>query len=242
MKKGDSIKVKQGIVDPDLNKFDMSGWQGRIINISRENGTEIIEIEWDSITLKQLPEEFIKDSLEEGYDYATMFLGKEDVELAQPRDTKTDVEKQLAETNEQYQHYAFDEEERRIAAILSANDLSVTEEKQTIYFDYLQKNIEKRVMLTGMEPFPWEERYWFGGGSKKEHENLKKTQASSTDKFELIELMDDIDEEYGIIAKVRRVTDKKQFELPLWYLECADASSKSYELISDYSFWMTNYR
>src|SRR3982751_6252876 len=118
MKKGDSVKVKQGIVDPDLNKFDMSGWQGRIINISRENGTEIIEIEWDSITLKQLPEEFIKDSLEEGYDYATMWLTKEDVEPTTQRDTKSDVEKQLEKLNEQYQHYAFDEEEKRIAAIL----------------------------------------------------------------------------------------------------------------------------
>ncbi len=242
MKKGDSVKVKKGIHDPDLNQFDMSGWQGRIIKISREDGIEIIEIEWDSITLKQLPEEFIKDSLEEGYDYATMFLGKEDVELAQPRDSQTDVEKQLAKTNEQYQHYAFGEEEKRIAAILSDNDLEVTEEKQDIYFDYLQKHIQKGVMLTGSEPFPWEERYLFGGGSNKEHENLKKTQASSSDKFELIELMDDIDEEYGIIAKVRRVTDKKQFELPLWDLGCTDENSKEYELISDYSFWMTNYQ
>ena len=240
MKKGDSVKVKQGIVDPDLNKFDMSGWQGRIIDITHDNGTEIVEIEWDSITLKQLPEEFIKDSLEEGYDYATMFLGKEDVELTTPRDSQTDVEKQLAKTNEQYQHYAFGEEEKRIAAILSDNDLEVTEEKQDIYFDYLQKNILKQAMLTGSEPFPWEERYLFGGGSKKEHENLKKTRASSKDKFELIELMDDIDEDYGIIAKVRRVTDKKQFELPLWNLECTDKNSKSYELISDYSYCMTN--
>jgi hypothetical protein len=240
MKKGDSVKVKQGILDPDLNQFDMSGWQGRIINITREKASEIVEIAWDSITLKQLPEEYIKDSLEEGYDFATMFLGKEDVELAQPRDTQTDVEKQLAKTNEQYQHYAFGEEEKRIAAILSDDDLEVTEEKQDIYFDYLQKHIQKGVMLTGTETFPWEEKYLFGGGSKKEHENLTKTQASSKDKFELIELMDDIDEDYGIIAKVRRVTDKKQFELPLWDLGCTDENSKSYELISDYSYWMTN--
>ena len=97
-------------------------------------------------------------------------------------------------------------------------------------------------MLTGTETFPWEEKYFFGGGSKKEYENLKKTRASSTDKFELIELMEDIDEEYGIIAKVRRVTDKKQFELPLWDLGCTDEHSKEYELISDYSFWITNYQ
>lgn len=32
MKPGDSVKVKQGILDPDFNKFAMSGWQGRIID------------------------------------------------------------------------------------------------------------------------------------------------------------------------------------------------------------------
>src|SRR4051812_11104446 len=98
MKIGDSVKVKQGILDPDLNQFDISGWQGRIIKIDRGNKSEIIEIAWDSMTLKQLPEEFIKDSLEEGYDCSTMFLGIEDVELTTPRDTKSDVEKQLAKT------------------------------------------------------------------------------------------------------------------------------------------------
>ena len=107
----------------------MSGWQGRIINITREKKSEIIEIEWDSITLKQLPEEFIKDCLENGYDFGNMRLGIEDVELTTARDTQTEVEKQLVKTNEQYQHYGFGEEAKRIAAILSNDDLEVTEEK-----------------------------------------------------------------------------------------------------------------
>ena len=131
MKTGDSVKVKQGIFDPDLNQFDMSGWQGRIIDTDSNDKADTIEIAWDSITLKQLPDEFIKNSLEEGYDYSSMFLGEKDIELTTPRDTKSDVEKQLAKLNEQYQHYAFEEEERRIAAILSGNDLSVTEENKT---------------------------------------------------------------------------------------------------------------
>ncbi len=241
MKIGDSVKVKQGILDPDLNQFDMSGWQGRIKDITPNNKSNLIEIEWDSITLKQFPKEFIENSIEEGYDYSTMFLGKKDLELTKSRDKESDVEKQLEKMNALYGHSAFDEQERRIATILSDDDLSVTEEKQNIYFDYLQKNIQNRIILTGMEDFPWEEKYVFGGWSKKEYEKLKKTQPSYTDKFEFIELIEDIDE-YGVIAKVKRVTDKKQFELPLWDLKCIDESSKNYELISDYSFWMTNYR
>ncbi len=242
MKIGDSVKVKQGILDPDLHKFDMSGWQGRITDIDLNNESNIIGIAWDSITLKNLPKEFIEDSIVEGDDYSIMFLGKEDIEPTKSRDQESDVEKQLEKMEALYQNSAFDEQGKRIATILSDHDLSVTEEKQNMFFDYLQKNIQTKIILTGTEDFPWEEKYIFGGWSKKEYEELKKTHASYTDKFELIKLLEFIDETYGIIAKVKRVTDKKRFELPLWDLNCIDESSKNYELISDYSFWMTNYR
>lgn len=242
MKKGDSVKVKQGILDPDLKQFDISGWQGRITDIDSNNEPNLIEITWDSITLKQLPKEFIQNSIEECYDYSIMSMGKDDIELTKPRDKGSDVKKQMEEIEKHYHYFSFDEQERRIATILSTDDLLMTEEKQNVYFDYLQKNIQKRIILTGMEDFPWEEKYLLGGWSKKEYEELKKTQPSYTDKFEFIELLEDIDEVYGLLAKVKRVTDKKQFVLPLWDLECIDKNSKTYELISDYSFWMTNYR
>jgi hypothetical protein len=241
MKKGESVKVKQGILDPDLNQFDMSGWQGRITDITSDNKSTSVEITWDSITLKQLPKEFIENSIEEGYDYSTIFLGKDDIELTKPRDKESDVEKQKKEIEKNYQHISFDEQEKRIAIIFSTDDLSVTEENQKVFLDYLQRNIEKGIILTGMEDFPWEEKYLFGGWSKKEYEELKKTQPSYTDQFKLIELLEDIEEMYGVLAKVRRVTDRKQFILPLWHLEGIDKHSKAYELISDYSYWMTNY-
>ncbi len=240
MKTGDSVKVKQGIFDPDLNQFDMSGWQGRVTDIAPNNETNLIEIAWDSITLKQLPKEFIANSIEDGYAYSSMILGKEDVELAKPN-KESDAEKQLERLEEHYGHRTFDEQERRITKILSDDDLSVTEENQNTYFNYLQKNLQKPILLTGAEDFPWEEKYILGGWSKKEYEKLKKTQPSYTDKFEFIELSEDLDEKYGIIAKVKRTTDKKLFMLPLWDLKCVDRSSKNYELISDYAFWMTNY-
>lgn len=242
MKVGDSVKVKQGVLDPDINKFDMSGWQGRIRNIAPDNESGLIEIAWDSITLKHLPKEFLNNSIEEGYDFSIMFLGKEDIELTKPRDKEINVEKQLEKIEEHYHQSAFDEQERRIATILSTDNLTVTEEKQNKYFDFLKKNIQDKIILTGMEDFSWEEKYLLGGWSKKEYEKLKKTQPSYTDKYEFIELLEDIDEIYGIIAKVKRVTDKRLFVLPVWDLKCIDKNSKNYEYISDYSFWMTNYR
>jgi hypothetical protein len=242
MKKGDSVKVKNGTLDPDLKRFDMSGWQGRITEIfpGREHYT--IEIAWDSITLKQLPKEFIENSIEEGYDYAVMLLYKEDVELTKPRDKKMDTEIQLEEIQERYGNRTFDQEEKRIAKILTGDDLSVNEENLNTYFDYLQKNLQKPFIVTGSEVFSWEEKYTFGGWSKKEYEEEKKTKPSHSDKFQFMELYEEIDDSVGILAKVKRISDKRQFELPLWDLKCEDKNSKNYVLISDYSSWMTNYQ
>ncbi|MGA9539376.1 MAG: hypothetical protein WBR24_26015 [Desulfobacterales bacterium] len=36
------------------------------------------------------------------------------------------------------------------------------------------KNIEFPCIVTGLEDFPWEEKYVFGHGNKKEYEKLKK--------------------------------------------------------------------
>jgi hypothetical protein len=73
------------------------------------------------------------------------------------------------------------------------------------------------------------------------YERLKETQPSYTDTFELLAL-DKIDADYGIMAEVKRVSDKKEFTLPLADLEATDASSRNYQLLDDYSVWFVNYR
>ena len=61
---GDSVRVKPGMFDPDFEKYDMSGWQGRVAHKDFEE-SEFLEIDCDSITLDQMPHEFIERSLEE---------------------------------------------------------------------------------------------------------------------------------------------------------------------------------
>ena len=74
-------------------------------------------------------------------------------------------------------------------------------------------------MLTGSEDFEWEEFYIIGPGSKKEHERLRKTNASYLDTFDLIDFVLDPYEDDGIHAQVRRLSDDKIFILPLDYLK-----------------------
>lgn len=87
-KVGDSVIVKQGVLDPDLGT-DIGGWQGRIVTIERQSN--LIGIEWDSITLKNIPSSVIDQCEVENLDWTQMCLSSTDVELTQPRDTEEDV-------------------------------------------------------------------------------------------------------------------------------------------------------
>lgn len=53
MKIGNSVKVKEGIISPDVDDLVIGGWQGRI----REVNDNIITINLDSITLLSLSED-----------------------------------------------------------------------------------------------------------------------------------------------------------------------------------------
>ena len=137
----------------------------------------------------------------------------------------------------------FEKQEKRIIAILGTKKLDVTRKTLTTYLKYLKNNVEIPCQLTGIEDFEWEEPYVFGFGSKREYEELEKTQPSYKDKFNLIKFVDDIDDQYdGIFVHVQRLSDKKKFVLPLADLKSMDKKSKNYRLLDDYSVWFVNNR
>ena len=142
----------------------------------------------------------------------------------------------------------MDTQEERIAQILSDGDVD-NEEKQeksngTIakYLHYLKENIEFPCIVTGIEDFPWEEKYVFGYGNKKEYEKLKKENPSYKDRFEILDFIED--EDYNddqIFVSTKRLSDQKEFILELDYLKAVDKKSKNYQLLDDYSVWYVNY-
>ena len=161
-------------------------------------------------------------------------LGAENVFWRLPRN-----ERPVIESN-------WDEQEKRIGEIIGVDSegelLDVTDETLKVYGDYLEKNLEFPCYLTGIEDFSWEERYIFGYGSKKEHEQLRKTRASYLDTFKLINLITDFGFWGEIGAYVQRMEDGKKFDLSLSELEATDRLSKNYQLLHDYSCWFVNYR
>jgi hypothetical protein len=60
LKIGDSVKVKEGTMCPDLGDLCIGGWQGRISEIGEDDdGNDLICIRWDSITLKNITTLFV---------------------------------------------------------------------------------------------------------------------------------------------------------------------------------------
>jgi len=235
MKIGNSVRVRKGVKSPDYENLLIEGWIGRLVGIERN----ILTIELDSITLSELKEDYIIDSVMNDYEYNLICLEKDEVEIVKPRDSKNDTLMKQREIDFQY---SFEEEEKRINEILNTEDVSVNLENLNRYFNYLKINLIAPCILTGMEDFDWEEPYILGGWSKKEYEKLKLTNPSYTDEFEFIKLVEEYDDWKGIFVSVKRISDKKVFSIPLWDLKVVDKKNPNFQIVSVYSSWMTNYR
>ncbi len=241
IEKGDSVLVKSGVTDPDY-EYDIGGWQGRVTFIDPDDGSIFLLIKWDINTLEQMPHEVIEANIKDDLDFTEMWLNRNEVELAESRDMPQDAEKKATALNEQFGYVSSDEQEKNISKILDAEDLSVSGKNQAGFYDYLSEQFKTPCILTGSEDFTWEEPYVMGVFDQKEYEELKKKRPSYTDHYKLVRLEDTIDDLRGILVKVKRISDKKVFILPLWDLETVDKKDQNHQLISDYSFWMTNYR
>ncbi len=134
----------------------------------------------------------------------------------------------------------YEKQQKRIVSILGTKKLNVTRKTLSTYFKYLKNHVEIPCQLTGIEDFEWEEAYLFGFGSKREYEELKKTQPSYTDKFSIISYLEDIEEWYGLLVRVQRISHKKQFIPPLADLKSTERKSGNCQLLDDYSVWFVN--
>jgi len=109
------------------------------------------------------------------------------------------------------------------------------------YREFLEANLSKPCILTGIEDFQWEEFYVLGPGSKKEYEKLKKANPSYTDMYEFLRFDDEINEYDGLLTLVKRISDRKEFQLPLGELEVVDKNSENFRMVDDYAIWVVNY-
>jgi hypothetical protein len=116
---GDSIIVRAGTMDPDLNT-PLGGWQGRISDVEvGEQGHVLLSICWDSITLENMHWAVIEQCEVRGMDWAEMVLGADQVDLATPRDTEQDVTSSLKRLSSTYAAHYLQEQGRQLWQSLS---------------------------------------------------------------------------------------------------------------------------
>jgi len=112
------------------------------------------------------------------------------------------------------------------------------------YHNFLLNKLPTGLRVTGRECmgyFAWEERFAWTDGSEKEYEALRQQFSSCDDKFKLIRLTQ-WNEEFGLIAELKRLLDQKIFLIPLHDLEVFQRKNKEYhQLLEDYSSWFVNF-
>ena len=110
---GDVVVVKEGVMCPDRESQSLAGWQGRVEDLyTGDEGIPMVFLQWDSITLRALPEDYLQESMREGLDWSRMGMAAEEVEWAEPRDTEADVQGARDENEAHYYWYFLDEEGR----------------------------------------------------------------------------------------------------------------------------------
>jgi hypothetical protein len=212
-KVGDPVKVKEQIVCPDDESLCIGGWQGRITDIG---DGDIVEISWDSVTLKQLPEEYIRQSETEGLDWTQMCLSVDEIELASPRDSEAQAVAVAEKIENKVQWVDRGKEGERIAKVIANTD--DIEDEIEAWNNHLMQ-----VLV-----FPFE---------AKVSEVQERGPLNYGDRIRVQGIVE-TDDLYGILVDVQY--GRKHFAFPLCDLTVRDKKSQNYTPIQDYCVWFAN--
>jgi hypothetical protein len=217
-KVGDSVITKSSVEDPDFGG-DIGGWQGRVTAMrADEKGVPMLDLQWDSQTLRQIPGAAIEHCEEKGLDWSKMVLYADEVEPALARDKPSDVEQAIGEISSQYAWAYMGEQGKRIREALG----DAEDDNDWEGFGAWEEYLEKRLVFPFLaEVSEWQERGPLQAG----------------DKVKVIKILD-IEYLYGILVDIR--IGRRKYVFPLCDLEAVDKESLNYQLTDDYAVWFAN--
>ena len=219
-KLGDSVKVKKSLPCPDMEEFCIGGWQGRVIFVDEiEDGKILVDVEWDSVTLRSMPAEYIIKCEEEGLSYSEMRLWPEDFEPVEARDKKRDVKIAFEEIGGKYAWFCMGEEGKRIQSVIG----DIDEDDEIELFEAWEEYLDKILY------FPFEAEI---SEYQESRGPLQSGEKVLVKKFALV------DDFYGILARV--IYEGETFLFPLCDLEVIDENSINYVPQKDYCVWFAN--
>jgi hypothetical protein len=214
-KAGDSIRVKEGVNDPDSDA-DISGWQGRILEIAEdESGQPLVLVAWDSHTLKSIPQSYLEQSEIEGLDWQQFYLRVDDIQHAQSRDTQRDVDDVVDELAYRVFWVSLGEEGKRIQRVLSG--AKNEREAFAAWKEYLQENLR----------FPFK-------AEVSEYQDRGRLSQGDRITVREISVVDDL---YGIIVSGK--WGLQSIDFPLCDLAVI-GEGVNRQIVSDYAVWFAN--
>jgi len=108
------------------------------------------------------------------------------------------------------------------------------------WLDYILNQVALPTRVSGIEEFSWEEPYIIGGWDQEEYKELKKTNPSFSDIYELvgISLPENGD---TLMAQIVRISDRLTFHMRLCFLEGCSGDKIVDSIIDTYAYWHYNY-
>ena len=212
---GDSVVVKPSVKDPDLG-IDIGGWQGRVSEANADE--DVICIDWDSMTLKDMPPSIIDKCEEEGWGWTKMYLKPTDVERTEPRDTEEDVDDMAGQIEARHRWSHLGKEGKRIHAVLAGVDPDDEWEVLSTWETHLHQVLRF--------PFKAEVSEFQESGPLRAGDRVK------------VHRIVDTDDMYGVLVEVSHKSE--QYVFPLGDLESTERRSSNYGFLSDYVVWFAN--
>lgn len=217
---GDSVKVKKGTLCTEITNLCIEGWQGRVSEITEDEvDNMLVCIDWDSITLKNMPDSFIELCEEDGSEYNSMYLRPDEVELTQARDKEEEVEEVIENISKTHAWSYLGEEGKRIQKVLA----DVDEEDEMAAFEAWQNYLAKKLN------FPFD-AIITGGPDKGP---LKTGDKVIVKRISLVE------DFYGIFVELRQ--GRNRYDHPLCDMEVINTESSNFQPVNDYSTWYANH-
>lgn len=214
---GDNVVVKLGFKD-DEDGYDMGGWQGRITDMDKDSKPVMVSIQWDSITLKNIPLKLIEQYEETGMSWDEYNLYAEDIGPATPRDTEDDVEKVIDEIVRQTGWISLGEEGRRIQKVLYGIGPGDHWECYEAWYEYFEETLT----------FPFKAEVYESEG---------RGPLRIGDAVRVIGLLD-ISDPYGVLVDIKK--GRRGYDFPLCSLEVTDKKSPLFQIVKDYVVWYAN--
>ena len=212
---GDVVKVRRGFKDPDTN-IAMSDWHGRITELYPEHGTAMIA--FDSQTLQNIPPKYITRCEREGYGWESYGYDLTDLTKVEARDTLVNVHKTIQKLASEHAYDHLGDEGEKIQRIMQTIDPDDELAALDGWLEYLEQELKFPIEAIVDE---WQDR-----GPLRAGDEVR------------VHAIEDADEHYGIIVKLRR--GREQFYMPLCDLAAIDENSPAYHFIDLYCIWFAN--